>query len=99
MLRKELGNGKRSTYKIKFPDSFKFMSIPLSNLADNLSDGIHNTKCTICISYFEYMYIYIYIYIYIYYIHIYIYIKENELSIFICLKLWKKAIESILIKN
>ena len=88
MLRKELGNGKRSTYKIKFPDSFKFMSIPLSNLADNLSDGIHHTKCTICISYFEYIYIYIYIYI-----------KENELSIFICLKLWKKTIGSILINN
>ena len=43
---KELDNGKTSTYKIKFIDSFRFMSSPLSYLADNLSKGLHNNRCT-----------------------------------------------------
>ena len=33
------------TYKIKFIDSYRFMSSSLSKLADNLSEGIHNNKC------------------------------------------------------
>ena len=33
------------TYKIKFTDSYKFMSSSLSKLVDNLSEGIHNNKC------------------------------------------------------
>ena len=33
------------TYKIKFIDSYRFMSISLSKLIDNLSEGIHNNKC------------------------------------------------------
>ena len=36
------------TYKIKFVDSFKFMSSSLSKLVDNLSEGIHNNKCADC---------------------------------------------------
>ena len=32
------------TYKIKFIDSYRFMSSLLSKLVDNLSDGIHNNK-------------------------------------------------------
>ena len=28
--------------KIKFIDSFRFMSTSLSNLANNLSEGVHN---------------------------------------------------------
>ena len=33
------------TYKIKFIDSYRFMSSSLSKLVDNLSEGIHNNKC------------------------------------------------------
>ena len=36
------------TYKIKFIDSYKFMSSSLSKLVDNLSEGIHNNKCLDC---------------------------------------------------
>ena len=40
-------------YKIKFIDSYRFMSMPLSKLIDNLSEGIHNNKCTDCKSGFD----------------------------------------------
>ena len=33
------------TYKIKFIDSYRFMSMPLSKLIDNLSEVIHNNTC------------------------------------------------------
>ena len=47
-IKKELDNGKSITYKIKFIDSFKFMSSSLSNLVDNLSEARHCDKCTDC---------------------------------------------------
>ena len=39
------------TYKIKFIDSYRFMSMPLSKLIDNLSEGI--LKCFNCKTYYE----------------------------------------------
>ena len=51
------GNDKTTkiSYKIKFIDSFKSMSASLSNLVNNLSDGVHNDKCTDCKSYLDCM--------------------------------------------
>ena len=43
------------TYKIKFIDSYRFMSMPLSKLIDNLSEGIHNNKCADCESCLDYV--------------------------------------------
>ena len=44
----ELDNGKSITYKIKFIDSFRFMSSSSSNLVDNLSEGLYSDKCADC---------------------------------------------------
>ena len=54
-IKKRLDNGKSVTYKIKFIDSFRFMSSTLSSLVDNLSEGLHNEKCTDCKSRLGYM--------------------------------------------
>ena len=43
------------TYKIKFIDSYRFMSMPLSKLIDNLSEGLHNYKCVDCESCLNYI--------------------------------------------
>ena len=43
------------TYKIKFIDSFIFMSTSLSKLVDNLSEGLHNNRCVDCKSCLDYM--------------------------------------------
>ena len=43
------------TYKIKFIDSYRFMSSLLSKLVDNLSEGIHNNKCADCESCLDYV--------------------------------------------
>ena len=53
-IKKGNGNGKKPTCKIKFIGNFRFMSSSLSNLADNLPNGLHN-KCTDCKSYLEYV--------------------------------------------
>ena len=51
------GNDKitKISYKIKFIDSFRFMSSSPSSLADNLSEGLHSDKWTDCKSYLDYM--------------------------------------------
>ena len=54
-IKKEFGNGKSTTYKIKFIDSFRFMSSSLSNLVDNLFEGLHCDKCIDCKSCLDYM--------------------------------------------
>ena len=43
------------TYKIKFIDSYRFMSVSLSKLIDNLSEGLHNNKCLDCKSCLDYI--------------------------------------------
>ena len=43
------------TYKIKFIDSYRFMASLLSKLVDNLSEGIHNNKCSDCGSNLDYI--------------------------------------------
>ena len=45
----------KTSYKIKFIDSYRFMSTSLSNLFNNLSGGVHNDKCTDCKSYLDNM--------------------------------------------
>ena len=54
-IKKELDNDKLITYKIKFIDSFRFMPSSLSNLIDNLSEGLQSDTCTDCKSCLNYM--------------------------------------------
>ena len=43
-VKKELDNGKAVTQKLKFIDSFRIISTPLSQLVDSLSE-IYSRKC------------------------------------------------------
>ena len=57
-IKKEIENKNKIieiTYKIKFIDSYRFMSTSLSKLVDNLSEGLHNNRCVDCKSYLDYM--------------------------------------------
>ena len=55
-IKKEIRNkGKIITYKLKFINSFRFMSTSLSKLVDNLSEGLHNSRCVDCKSFLDYM--------------------------------------------
>ena len=42
------GNESIATYKTKSTDSVKFMAISLSNLINNLAEGIYKVKCKDC---------------------------------------------------
>ena len=42
-------------YNVKFIDSYRFMSSSLSKLVDNLSERIHNNKCSDCESNLDYI--------------------------------------------
>ena len=54
-IKKQLDNGKTREYKLNFIKSSRFMSSSLSSLVDNLSEGLHNYKCTYCKSYLDYI--------------------------------------------
>ena len=47
IIKKENDNGKKITYKLKFIDSYRFMSSSLSNLVANLS-GVQDKVCKKC---------------------------------------------------
>ena len=47
-IKKECENGKIITYKLKFIDSFRFMSTSLSELVDNMSGNFNSIKCKSC---------------------------------------------------
>ena len=42
------------SYKIKFTDSARFMASSLSNLVDNLAEGIREIKCKGCNCFLQY---------------------------------------------
>ena len=42
------------SYKIKFIDNGRFMATSLSNLAYNLTEGVHKIKCKDCDCFFQY---------------------------------------------
>ena len=57
-VKKEIKNKNKIieiTYKIKFIDSYRFMSTSLSKLVDSLSQGLHNNRCVDCKSCHDYM--------------------------------------------
>ena len=54
-INKQLHNGKTITYRIRFKDSYRFMSSSLSNLVNNLSEGLHSEKCAHGKSHLDYM--------------------------------------------
>ena len=47
-IKKECDNNKIITYKLRFVDSFRFMSTSLSELVDNMSGNFNSTECKSC---------------------------------------------------
>ena len=54
-IKKELDNCKIITYKLKFIDTFRFMSTSLPKLAKYLSEKLHSDKYTDCKSKLDYL--------------------------------------------
>ena len=54
-IKKEGDDGKPIVYKLKFTDSFRFISTSLSSHVDSLPDGVHNIKCKDCNSFLDYI--------------------------------------------
>ena len=54
-ISKELDNDKTITYRLKFIDSFRFMSTSLSSLVDNLAAKLHSDNCRDCKCELNYM--------------------------------------------
>ena len=52
-IKKEGDNGKKVSYKLRFIDSFRFMSTSLSELADNMSRIFTSIECKSCIEKIE----------------------------------------------
>ena len=48
-IKKECDNGKTITSKLKFIDSFRFMSTSLSELVDNMYGIFNSIECKSCI--------------------------------------------------
>ena len=47
-IKKECDDGKTTAYKLRFIDSFRFMSTSLSELSDNLSGKFNSIECKSC---------------------------------------------------
>ena len=48
-IKKECDNGKKIAYKVRFIDSFRFMSTSLSEVVDNMSGNFNSIECKSCI--------------------------------------------------
>ena len=47
-IKKKCDNGKTIAYKLRFIDSFRFMSTSLSEIVDNMPGNFNSIKCKSC---------------------------------------------------